>query len=68
VHLLFVARGPQSEALVEWPKLRASMREVFHTRPDDRWYNWNRSQPDVLAADTAATLAVYLRKMARRRR
>lgn len=68
VHLLFVARGPQSEALVEWPKLRTSMREVFHARPDDCWYNWNRSQPDVLAADTAATLRVYLRKMARRRR
>jgi biotin carboxylase len=68
VHLAFVAKGPQSDALVEWPKLRTSVREVCRLRTSDRWYNWNRSQPDVLAADTAATLASYARKIARRRR
>lgn len=67
VHLLFVARGPQSEALGEWPTLRGSVREVLRRRPGDRWYNWDPRHPDVLVADTLATLGVYTRKMARRR-
>jgi hypothetical protein len=30
----------------------------------DRLYNWNRSQPDVLLADTLDTLGFYARRAA----
>jgi hypothetical protein len=63
VHLMFVARGPQSDASTEWPRLRRAVRDVCRLRPDDRWYNWNRSEPSVLVADTVSTLGVYLRKL-----
>lgn len=67
-HLLFVARGPQSDAPMEWPRLGRSVRDVFRFAPGDRLYNWDRSQPGVLIADTLGTLREYLRKMLRKRR
>jgi predicted ATP-grasp superfamily ATP-dependent carboligase len=68
VHLAFVARGPQSSALVEWPRLGTAVREVCRFGRGDRLYNWDRSQPTVLLTDTAGTLRHYARKMAGRRR
>ena len=67
-HLMFVARGPQSEAPMEWPRLGRAVRDVCRFTRDDRLYNWNRSQPDVLVADTLGTLRQYVRKMVRKRR
>jgi hypothetical protein len=67
VHLAFVARGPQSEASMEWPRLGAAVRQVCTFARGDRLYNWNPSQPTVLAADVFETLRSYARKMASRR-
>ena len=47
VHLMFVARGPQSDAPMEWPRLSRAVRDVCKFTRGDRLYNWNRSQPDV---------------------
>jgi predicted ATP-grasp superfamily ATP-dependent carboligase len=63
VHLAFVARGPQSSAAMEWPSLGGAARGVFTFTRGDRLYNWNRSQPLVLVADTLATLHTYGRKI-----
>lgn len=68
VHLMFVARGPQSDALMEWPRLGSAVRDVCKFARGDRLYNWNRFQPDVLVADTLGTLRQYVSKMLRKRR
>jgi len=60
VHLAFVLRGPPSTALDEWPRFWPAMRDVVRVRRGERLYNWKRSQPDVLLADTAKMLRVYL--------
>jgi hypothetical protein len=62
-HLAFVARGPQSGAPVQWPRLGREIRDVFSFSTGDRLYNWNRSQPSVLVADTVGTLRQYAAKM-----
>jgi predicted ATP-grasp superfamily ATP-dependent carboligase len=67
VHLAFVARGPQSSASTQWPKLGKAVRDVCTFRRGDRLYNWNRSQPGVFIADMMETLLAYLRKIAGRR-
>jgi predicted ATP-grasp superfamily ATP-dependent carboligase len=67
VHLAFVARGPQSSASTQWPKLTRAVRDVCTFRRGDRIYNWKRSQPGVFVADTMETLRSYLRKVAGRR-
>jgi hypothetical protein len=63
VHLAFVARGPQSAAPMEWPKLHKAAKDVCAVTRRDRVYNWNRSQPSVLLADTLGTLRSYARKI-----
>lgn len=67
-HLAFVARGPQSSALADWPRLGTAMRDVCRIGRGDRLYNWDRSQPAVLLADTAGTLRQYAARMTGRRR
>jgi hypothetical protein len=67
VHLMFVARGPQSEAPMEWPRLGRAAREVCKFNSRDRLYNWDRSQPSVLFGDTFDTVTNYIAKMVRRR-
>jgi hypothetical protein len=66
VHLMFVARGPQSAAALEWPRFGRAFVDVVRHRPGDRYYNWNPAQPSVFVADTVGTLAEYLRKTVRR--
>ena len=68
VHLMFVARGPQSDAEMEWPRLGKTLRDICRYGPGDRLYNWKRSQPDVLFADTLGLLWHYGQKLIRRRR
>ena len=67
-HLMFVARGPQSDAPMEWPRLNRSIRDVCKFARGDRLYNWNRSQPGVLAADTLGTLRKSVGNIPRKRR
>jgi predicted ATP-grasp superfamily ATP-dependent carboligase len=64
VHLAFVLRGPQSESLTRWPKLWPTIRGLLRITRRDRLYNWNRSQPRVLAADTLQTLRQYVGRAA----
>lgn len=61
-HLMFVARGAQSSAQIEWPRLSRAVRDVCRLTANHRFYNWTRSQPDVLAADTLATVKRYVGK------
>jgi biotin carboxylase len=65
VHLAFVARGPESSALEDWPRVWPTIWELLHVRRGDRFYNWRWSQPDVLVADTAKMLRVFLGKALR---
>jgi len=62
VHLAFVMRGPASAALDEWPRVWPTIRALTRVRRGDRLYNWKRSQPDVLLADTASMLRVFVGK------
>lgn len=68
VHLMLVARGPQSDAPMEWPRLSRAIRDVCKFTRSDRLYNWKLSQPDVLVADTLGTLRQYVGSMARKLR
>jgi hypothetical protein len=67
-HLMFVARGPKTRTPMEWPRMSRALRDVFSFAAGDCLYNWNRSQPDVLVADTWGTLRKYLQKMTRKRK
>ena len=68
VHLMFVARGPQSDAPVDWPSLGRTLGDICKIDRGDRFYNWNPRQPSVLLADATGTLAGYLRTVAFRHR
>jgi hypothetical protein len=59
VHLAFVVRGPQSASLTRWPRLWPTIRSLLRVTRRDRLYNWKRSQPRVLVADTLQTLREY---------
>jgi hypothetical protein len=63
VHLMFVARGPQSGAPMNWPRLSRAIRDVCSFSSGDRLYNWSRHQPSVLAADTMDIVREYLGKI-----
>lgn len=60
VHVAFVVRGPSSRAVSTWPNLTGTLRDVASFRRGERLYNWQRRQPQVLLADTAATIADQL--------
>ena len=64
-HLAFVVRGPQSKALGSWPKLWPTIRAMTRTSRRNRLYNWRRSEPDVLAADTWGFIRFFTRRMLR---
>jgi predicted ATP-grasp superfamily ATP-dependent carboligase len=64
-HLAFVVRGPQSKALGSWPKLWPTIRAMTRTSRRNRLYNWRRSEPDVLAADTWSFIRFFARRMLR---
>jgi len=59
VHLAFVARGPQSDAQLEWPSLHGAIRDVCRVSPGDTFYNWNKTQPTVIVTDLLSTLRTY---------
>jgi biotin carboxylase len=55
-HLLFVVRGPKSQAITSWPGTWATIKDLLHFSRDDRLYNWNPHRPSVLIGDTIGTL------------
>jgi biotin carboxylase len=59
IHLMHVARGPQSDAPMAWPRLSSTILDMCTITGSDRLYNWDSSQPAVLVADTVETLRQY---------
>jgi hypothetical protein len=62
-----VARGPQSASLTNWPRVLPTIRDLLKISRRDRLYNWKRSQPRVLFADTVQTLRQYVGRARGRR-
>jgi len=56
MHLLFVAKGPKSKALTNWPSLWGTMREVLRIRRRDSFYNLRRDDLKVFFADCYYTV------------
>jgi hypothetical protein len=64
-HLAFVLRGPQSKALTSWPRFWPTLRAMARPSRRNRLYNWRRSEPDVLAADTWSFVRFFARRVLR---
>jgi hypothetical protein len=62
MHLLFVLRGPRSQALGHWPSFWKSLLDVMAIRRRDGIYNWRKSDPGVFVADVCYTLQKNLFK------
>ena len=56
MHLLFVLRGPKSTALVRWPSVTKTLRELLRIRAGDGIYNWRLQDPKVFLADCYNTV------------
>lgn len=65
MHLLFVLRGPESNALREWPSFWRAAFQVLAVRPGDSLYNWRRDDWKVFFADSWFTLRNNLKKRRR---
>jgi hypothetical protein len=62
LHLAFVARGPKSRALHQWPTLSKALLDVVRLGRHDRWYNWRADDREVFFADLCYTLRDSLLK------
>ncbi len=62
MHLLFVLRGPKSQALTEWPSFWKSVADVARFRLKDTFYNWRRGDLRVFLADISYTIKSNLFK------
>lgn len=51
MHLLYVLRGPKSEALKEWPSFWRTAFDVLSVRRGDALYNWRRDDLKVFFSD-----------------
>jgi hypothetical protein len=51
MHLLYVLRGPKSEALTEWPSFWGAVREVVWWGRGEGVYNWRRDDVKVFLMD-----------------
>ena len=56
MHLLFVLKGPNSQALDSWPSFWKSAGAVLHISPTDTLYNWRGEDPQVFFADCWSTV------------
>jgi predicted ATP-grasp superfamily ATP-dependent carboligase len=56
MHLLFVLRGPHSEALQDWPAFWKALPDVLRVHGRDRWYNWRRDDLKVFVSDCYLTV------------
>ena len=67
-HLLFVFRGPRSDALAgSWPARSTAVRDVLTVRRSDHWYNYRRGNRGVFVADTLDTVKSLVRRGRRAR-
>ncbi len=66
LHLMFVARGSKSKALVRWPSFWTTMRQVCRFSRNEGWYNWRADDRTVFINDTIATVAGQVFKPKRR--
>ena len=62
MHLLFVLRGPKTQALKEWPSFWRTLFSLLHVRAEDSVYNWRRDDLAVFFRDVWYTLRSNLRK------
>jgi predicted ATP-grasp superfamily ATP-dependent carboligase len=62
MHLLFVLRGPKSQALSNWPSFWKSASGVFCFRKGETLYNWRREDLKVFLADVCYTIQSNLFK------
>jgi hypothetical protein len=51
MHLLFVLRGPKSQALREWPSFWRTALELLRVRRNDFFYNWRLDDLPVFFCD-----------------
>jgi len=51
MHVLFVLKGANSNALSQWPSFWKAMGDVLHFHRADGLYNWRRDDPKVFFAD-----------------
>ena len=51
MHLLFVLRGPKSEAQINWPSFWKAIGEIARVRPGEYFYNWRKDDPKVFISD-----------------
>ncbi len=51
MHMLFVLKGPKSNALNRWPSFWKSLSEILRIHRTDGVYNWRRDDPKVFLAD-----------------
>jgi hypothetical protein len=56
MHLLFVLRGPKSNALADWPSVRKSAIDVFRFGRGETPYNWRGDDTKVFFADLYYTI------------
>jgi hypothetical protein len=56
MHLLFVLRGPRSQAVRRWPSFWEAICGVLGVRRGDAVYNWRREDPRVFISDFYYTL------------
>jgi hypothetical protein len=47
MHLLFVLKGPKSQAIRDWPPFWRTLRDLLRIGRQDRLYNWRRDDPSV---------------------
>ncbi|MEM1449000.1 MAG: hypothetical protein AAF726_14405 [Planctomycetota bacterium] len=64
VHLLSVLRGPRAP-VHHWPGRWETVKSVLGKRPDERWYNAESGESNLLLVDTLQT--VYRHTLGRRR-
>lgn len=62
MHLLFVARGPKSKAVKNWPSLWHTLCNVLNFRDRQTFYNWSSADRRVFFADALGTISSQLFK------
>jgi predicted ATP-grasp superfamily ATP-dependent carboligase len=60
LHVLFVARGSKSKALVRWPSIWTALSDVCRIGRYDCWYNWRSNDPKVFLSDSFGSLWTQL--------
>lgn len=56
IHILHVLRGPNSEAIPNWPPFWRSLFNILHISKQDCWYNWRSGHANFFLADTYNTI------------